>query len=129
MVSLCLEHGADINMTNNQGMAPLTLATCQKHYAVVELLLAHPLVQPDRQDVTGRTALHWACALGATSCASVLSRASPKTAFVEANNGSNPFQLAVAVSPTFARVLEQFATPKSKGIQHCLSYTSSFEFI
>ena len=47
------------------------------------------------QDTAGRTALHWACAVGSGACADLLLTANRSTAFVEAHDGNTPLHTAV----------------------------------
>lgn len=94
-VNLLLLARADANAVNGNGASALVLAATQTHYGVVERLLRHEGVNADQPDRAGRTALHWACALGAAPCVTVLMRAAPVCAFAEAESGATPCHVAI----------------------------------
>lgn len=57
----------DINRANEKGVTPLMRcaeAGSKSHVACIKMLLAQPSIDPNRQDSSGRTALHYAAAAG-----------------------------------------------------------------
>ena len=87
--------GGDLSLTNHQGMTALMVAVVQKHDDAVARLLQDPRVTAMAQDATGRTALHWACALGSSACADLLVTMHLETVFAESDNGDTPCHTAV----------------------------------
>jgi hypothetical protein len=92
---MLLHSGADVALRNNQGMSVLAQTVCAGHTHIVAELVKHPLVVPRMQDATGRTALHWACALSMLDSAQILIAIDIESAFVDAHSGENPFQIAI----------------------------------
>jgi ankyrin repeat protein len=74
-ISALLDEAADPNMFDNQGAAPIHIAvTSKKNQSkakTIALLSAHK-VNLDLPDVTGRTALHYACKFGLDDCITAL---------------------------------------------------------
>ena len=59
VVTLLLEHGANVDQPNGVGVTPLINAAWQNNSAMVGILLAHG-AQVNAQDTEGETALYWA---------------------------------------------------------------------
>ena len=71
VVTLLLERGADLNLTNNDGRTPLHLAAAQGHLAVATLLVGKGAVI-NAQDKDGNTPLHFAAATGSKAIVELL---------------------------------------------------------
>jgi hypothetical protein len=116
LVERLLAAGARPNHANYKGSTPLIQAAVHGHTTVISTLLAHGRdgggggggsggggggsgggrkVKVDQQDSSGRTALHWAAAVGAVGCADLLVTSNPEFAFIEADNGDSPAHVAV----------------------------------
>ncbi len=57
IIQILLDHGADINQADNDGLIPLVAAVGGKYIDVVRCLLKHPTVLINQQDKAGNTAL------------------------------------------------------------------------
>ena len=94
-IEALLRSGADVSLKNHQGMTALIQATLQCRLDVVARLLQDNGAAAMAQDSSGRTALHWACALGSAPCADLLVTINIDTVFLESNNGDTPCHAAI----------------------------------
>ena len=59
-----LEKGANPNQIHEHGSTPLMVSVLEEQIEILPLLLAHPQILLDRQDLHGATALMYACRQG-----------------------------------------------------------------
>jgi ankyrin repeat protein len=73
MCMMLVEHGADINKTDNRQWTPLMEAAGYNHPSIVEYLLNHG-ANPELRDRWDKTALHWAAFAGADEVIQLFAR-------------------------------------------------------
>ena len=87
---------ANLAAADSHGTTALIYAAIHHQEAVVTQLIKHTdATQIAWQDHSGRTAFHWACALGSAACADLLLTACRSMAFIEAGDGNTPLHTAV----------------------------------
>ena len=75
-------------------------------------LLQEAAANPEQQDSTGRTALHWACAVGAAQCADLLVTFKPESVFAESQIGDTCCHVAIRTNRVdIVRMLFTALTP------------------
>lgn len=94
-VKLLMQAGADVLVQSRHGLNALMSAAMHCHERVVLELLTHPSIETQVQDSHGRTALYWACSIGATNCVSALVTKDLESTFIEADNGDSPCHASV----------------------------------
>jgi ankyrin repeat protein len=87
---LLLAADAHIAAFCDHGICPLIAATIGGHYGMVSLLSLHPCANPAHKDSSGRTALHWAGALGNTRAVIPLLRKNSDLILSETEMGETP---------------------------------------
>ena len=96
IISVLLINGADAALKNVHGMTALMEATTAANLKALRRLLKVRDIQPCAQDRTGRTALHWACALGVLEPARLLLAKDLQSIFVESANGDTACHACVS---------------------------------
>jgi ankyrin repeat protein len=95
VVRMLLVKGANIKATNKSGCGPALLAAIGSHADIVHELLGTGNVDPDQQDLDGRTALFHAVMLGHQSVVEVLlTHDSPSALNTTDRYGATPFIMA-----------------------------------
>ncbi|TVY31662.1 Vegetative incompatibility protein [Lachnellula occidentalis] len=93
VVELLLEKGAELESRDNRGRTPLSMAAVCGHAAVVKLLLAQNVIDPDSRDIHGQTPLHHASRQGHVNVVRLLLEKGANAAVAD-NDGRTPLQLA-----------------------------------
>lgn len=82
------------DFANDQGLTPLMAAAMNGHASAADLLAAHPLVNLDRQDGRGYTALHHAVGSGYADVAGMLLKRCASFDIRAGESGGTAFDLA-----------------------------------
>ncbi len=88
-----LEHNADIDNKDDFHYTPLIYAAYCDHQEILECLIEH-VSHTSLQDLTGRTALHWAARNGHLNCVKRLNQSEPTTLSVRDQNNKTALDLA-----------------------------------
>ncbi len=86
-VATVLRAGGSVTISNYRGITPLIAAAIGKHVRLLQELAVHPTARLAAQDQSGRTVLHWACALGLSDAVEPLLRKNTDLVLVETEAG------------------------------------------
>lgn len=107
-----LAAGASVAAPNFRGSTALIQASIHGQRDILGHLLQEAGANPEQQDSTGRTALHWACAVGATQCADLLVTFKPESVFAESQIGDTSCHVAIRTNRAeIVRMLFAALTP------------------
>ncbi|HTM63971.1 MAG TPA: ankyrin repeat domain-containing protein [Gammaproteobacteria bacterium] len=126
-IKMLLQHGADPNRTNKNGLTPLLAAVCRSDAGAASVLLASDKADLTIADSSGKTALMIAAENGMTSVVKMLLDRDSSCVNAQDNNGDTALILAARHHHDAIIVKELLTHGADVMIENSLSYTALME--